>query len=159
MSLPLNRNLIKVSTWCNLWGIRMNPTKTRSMIVSRSRTIIPAHSDLFVGNTSLNLRDSFRIFGFMFDNKFTFKRHICSISSSVAQKIGLLRKSVVSLGIMIVLLRCFNSDSILPCLKSLSLQIFNSKSHYTVVCSTVILLSSLCTLYKIFHNPLHPLHS
>ena len=24
----LNRNLSKISTWCNLWGMRLNPNKT-----------------------------------------------------------------------------------------------------------------------------------
>ena len=44
----LNRDLSKISTWCNLWGMRLHPSKTRSMIVSRSRTVFPAHPDLLV---------------------------------------------------------------------------------------------------------------
>ena len=35
----LNRDLSKISTWCNLWGMRLNPNKTQSMIVRRSGTI------------------------------------------------------------------------------------------------------------------------
>ena len=54
------------------------------MIVSRSRTVFPPHPDLLVGSTSLNSWDSLKILGVMFDSKFTFERHICSISSSVA---------------------------------------------------------------------------
>ena len=54
----LNRDLSKISIWCNLWGMRLNPNKTQSMIVSRSRTIFLLHSDLFVGSTSLNSCDS-----------------------------------------------------------------------------------------------------
>ena len=50
----LNRDLSKISTWCNLWGMRLNPNKTQSMIVSRSRTVFPPHPDLLVGSTSLN---------------------------------------------------------------------------------------------------------
>ena len=86
------------------------------MIVSRSRTVFPPHPDLLVGSTSLNSCDFFRIFGVMFDSKFTFKGHIRSISSSAAQKIGLLRKPFRIFGDHDVLLRCFNS-SILPCLE------------------------------------------
>ena len=76
------------------------------MIVSRSRTVFPPHSDLLVGSTSLNSCDSFKVLGVMIDSKFTFEKHIRSIFSSVAQKIGLLRKSFrifgdhESLGIM-----------------------------------------------------------
>ena len=35
----LNRDLSRISTWCNLWGMRLNPNKTQSMIVSRSRNV------------------------------------------------------------------------------------------------------------------------
>ena len=63
MSLsPLIETLSKISTWCNLWGMRLNPNKTQSMIVSRSRTVFPPHPDLLVGSTPLNscefLKDS-----------------------------------------------------------------------------------------------------
>ena len=74
------------------------------------------HSDLLVGSTSLNSCEFFKILGVMFDSKFTFEKHIRSISSSVAQKIGLLRKSYRIFGDHDVLLRCFNSF-ILPCLE------------------------------------------
>ena len=89
----LNKDLSKISTWCNLWGMRLNLSKTQSMIVSRSRTVFPPHPDLVVGSTSLNSCEFLKILGIMFDSKFTFERHIRSISFSVAQKIGLLRKS------------------------------------------------------------------
>ena len=42
----LNRDLSKISTWCNLWGMGLNPNKTQSLIVSRSRTVFPPHPDL-----------------------------------------------------------------------------------------------------------------
>ena len=86
----LNRDLSKISTWCNLWSMRLNPNKIQSVIVSRSRTAYPPHSDLLVGSTSLNSYEFFKILGVMLDSKFTFERHIHSISSSVVQKIGLL---------------------------------------------------------------------
>ena len=50
----LNRDLSKISIWCNLWGMRLNPNKTQSMIVSRSRTVFPPHPDLLVGSISLH---------------------------------------------------------------------------------------------------------
>ena len=112
----------------------------------------------------------------MFDSKFTFERHISSISSSVAQKIGLLRKSFRILGDHDVLLRCFNSF-ILPCLEYCS-PVWSSAadSHLKLLdknlraCKFLIpnltislqhrcFISSLCMLYKIFHNPSHPFHS
>ena len=116
VTVSFNRYLSKISTRCNLWGMRLNPNKTQSMIVSRSRTVFPPHPDLLVGSTSLNSCEFFKILGVTFDSKFTFERHIRSISSLDAQKIGLLRKSFRIFGDHDVLLRCFNSF-ILPCLE------------------------------------------
>ena len=118
----LNRGLSRICTWCNLWGMRLNPNKTQSMIVSRSRTVFPPHPDLLVSSTPLNSCDSFKTLGVKFDRKFTFERDNRSISSSVAQKIGLLRKSFRIFGDHDVLLKCFNSfypslfGVLLPCL-------------------------------------------
>ena len=111
----------------------------------------------------------------MFDSKFTFERHICSISSSVVQKIGPLRISFKIFGDHDVL-KCFKSF-ILPCLEYCS-PVWSSAadSHLKLLdrnlqaCKILItnltfslqhrrFTSSLCMLYKIFHNPSHPLHS
>ena len=147
-----------------------------TLIVSRSRTVFPPHPNLLVGSTSLNSCDYFKILGVMFDSKFTFERYIRSISFSVAQKIGLLRKSFRIFGDHDVLLKCFNSF-ILPCLEYCS-PVWSSAadSHFKLLdrnlqaCKFLIpnltislqhrrFINSLCMLYKIFHNPSHPLHS
>ena len=39
----LIRDLVRVSEWCDLWGMKLNATKTKTMIVSRSRTVHPSH--------------------------------------------------------------------------------------------------------------------
>ena len=77
----------------------MNPTKAQCMSVSRSRTAFPPHPDLFIDDVPLALCDSLKVPGVIFDNKFTFGQHLCSVSSSVAQKIGLLRKFMMVFGI------------------------------------------------------------
>ena len=170
-------DLSKISTSCDLWGMRLNPNKTQSMIVSRSRTVFPPHPDLLVGSTSLNSCDFFKILGVMFDSKFTFERHIRSISSLVAQKIGLLRKSFRIFGDQDVLLRCLNSfihpslfGVLLPCLVLCSgfpLKLLDKNlrackfliPNLTISLQHRHFMSSLCMLYKIFQNPSHPLHS
>ena len=37
----LSRDLVKVSEWCDLWGMKLNASKTKTMIVSRSSTMHP----------------------------------------------------------------------------------------------------------------------
>ena len=35
----LNRVLVRVNAWCDLWGMKLNSSKTKTMIVSRSLTM------------------------------------------------------------------------------------------------------------------------
>ena len=37
----MNRDLNRDSVWCDLWGIKLNVSKSKTMIVSRSRTVQP----------------------------------------------------------------------------------------------------------------------
>ena len=106
MSESLNRDLAKISAWCSLWGMKLNPSKTQSMIVSRSRTANPPHPDLFINDTQLVTSDSFKILGVLFDSKFTFEQQLRSVSSSIAQKVGLLIKYYK----FFLLTKCFIKD-------------------------------------------------
>ena len=38
----LNRDLVRVNVWCDLWGMKLNASKTNTMIVSRSLTMHPS---------------------------------------------------------------------------------------------------------------------
>ena len=42
-------DLGRVSEWCDLWGIKLNVSKTKTMIVSRSRTMHPQSPPLTIG--------------------------------------------------------------------------------------------------------------
>ena len=126
--------------------MKLNANKTQSMIVSRSRTVYPNHRDLCINNVVLTTCGSFKILGVLFDSKFTFEQHVRSISSSVAQKIGLLRKSYKIFGDPSVLRKCFNSCKFL--ILDLEVDLWHRRS-----------VSSLCMFHKIFHNPRHPLNS
>ena len=144
----LNSDLNKISTWYNLWGMKLNPNKTQSLIVSRSKAVVPPHPDLLVGSTSLNSCDSFEILSIMFDSTFPFERHIRSISSSVAQKIGVLRKSFRIFGDHDVLVRCFSSF-ILPCLESIT------DSHLKLLDRSSSFLTyeiSYFSVFQMFHS-------
>ena len=37
----MTRDLARVSEWCDLWGMKLNASKTKTMIVSMSRTMHP----------------------------------------------------------------------------------------------------------------------
>ena len=48
----LSRDLVKVSELCDLWGMRL-ASKTKTIIVSRSRTMHPQSPALTIGGTVL----------------------------------------------------------------------------------------------------------
>ena len=69
----LIRDLGRVSEWCDLWGMKLNASKTKTMIVSRSRTTHPQSPPLTIGGTVLKESDVLVISGVTFDSKFTFE--------------------------------------------------------------------------------------
>ena len=46
-------NLGRDSEWRNIWGMKLNASKTKTMIVSRSRTMHPQSPSLTIGGTVL----------------------------------------------------------------------------------------------------------
>ena len=39
----LNHDLVRVNAWCDLWGMKLNASKTKTMTVSRYAQCIPSH--------------------------------------------------------------------------------------------------------------------
>ena len=68
----LNRDLIRVNTWCDLWGMKLNVSKTKTVIVSRSRTMHPQSPPLTIDGSVLKESDNLDILGVIFDSKLTF---------------------------------------------------------------------------------------
>ena len=89
----LTCNLGRVSEWCDLWGMKLNASKTKTMIVSRSHTMHPQSPPLTIGGTVLKKSDDIVILGVTFDSKMTFEKHLRSVSRAASQRLGILRKS------------------------------------------------------------------
>ena len=53
----LSRDLVKASEWCDLWGMKLNASKIKTMIASRSRTMHPQSPALTIGGTVLKESD------------------------------------------------------------------------------------------------------
>ena len=61
------RDLGRVSEWCDLWGMKLNASKTKTMIVSRSRTMHPQSPPLTIGRIVLKESDDLVILGVTYD--------------------------------------------------------------------------------------------
>ena len=90
MAESLNCDLSRVSEWCNLWGIKLNMSKTNTMIVSRSLTMLPQSPLLTIGGTVLKESVDRDILRVTFDSKMTFERHPRSVSKAALQRLGIL---------------------------------------------------------------------
>ena len=77
VSESINRDLNMVSVWCNLRGMKLNASKTKTMIVSRSRTVHPLLTPLTLDGTVLKESANLVILGVTFDAKMTFEKHLC----------------------------------------------------------------------------------
>ena len=88
----LNRDLVRVNAWCDLWGMKLNASKTKTMIVSRLRTMHPQSPPLTIDGAVLKESDDLDILGVTFESKLPFEKHIRSVSRAASQRLGNLRK-------------------------------------------------------------------
>ena len=91
----------------DLWGMKLNASKTKTMIVSRSRTMHPQSPPLTIGETALMESDDLVILGVSFDSKITFEKHLRSVSRAASGRLGILRKSWRVFHDRSLLRRCF----------------------------------------------------
>ena len=112
----LIRDLVRVSEWCDLWGMKLNASNSKTMIVSRSRTMHPQLSPLTIGETVMKESDDLVILGVTFDSKMSFDKHLHSVSRAASQRLGILRKSWRVFHDRALLGRCFRGF-VLPVLE------------------------------------------
>ena len=171
----MNRDLHKIQLWCEQWGMKLNPSKTQSIVVSRSRTTFPLHPDLSVCDHIIPVAPYLKLLGITLDDKLTFERHIRTLSSSLAQKGGILRKcfktfrdiDIVRKSFFAFVLPCFEYCSPVwmsaaPSNLRLLERILRSMSfivpNLNLNLDSRREVSGLSTLFKIFKNHEHPMN-
>ena len=112
----LSRDLVKVSEWCDLWGMKLNASKTKTIIVSRLRIMHPQSTALTIGRTVLKESDDLVILGVTFDSKTTFEKHLWPVSRAASQRLGILRNSWQVFHDRLLFGRCFR-NFVLPVLE------------------------------------------
>ena len=103
----LTLDLRRVSEWHDLWRIILNGSKTKTIIVSRSRTMHPQSLPLTISGSLLKESDDHDISRVSFDSKMTFEKHLRSGSRAASQKFGILRKSCAVFHDRSLFGRCF----------------------------------------------------
>ena len=90
----LSSDLVKVSEWCDHWGMKLYTSETKAIIVSRSLSMHPRSPALTIGRTVLKESDDLVILGVTFSSKMTYEQHLRSVSRAASQRLGILRKSL-----------------------------------------------------------------
>ena len=127
----LIRDRGRVSEWCDLWGMKLNASKTKTIIVWRSRTMHPQSPPLTIGGTVLKESNDLVILGVTFDSKMTFEKHLRFVSRAASQRLGILRKSwrVFHERSLLGVLSCLFWSTVLQCGARLPM---NTLNYWTV---------------------------
>ena len=174
-SQRLNDDLVFINDWCRQWGMLLNPIKTKSMIFSRSRTSLPVHPELSLENYILENVDALKLLGVTLDPKLTYECHLRNVTTKVAQKIGILRKAWRIYQDDDLIKKCFYAFifpyfeycsavwmSAAPTHLNMIQRLFTSAKF---IARTNLSLdhrgkvASICLFFKIFRNPVPPIHS
>ena len=171
----LSSDLSYIKAWCVQWGMELNPIKTKSAIFTRSRTMLPEHPDINLGDSTIENVTNLKLLGVLFDSKMTFELHVRAIASKVSQKIGILRKCWQTYQDNSVILKCFYAF-ILPFFEYCSAVWMSAASTHLKVLERVFTsarfltqtrinlehrrdVAASCMLFKILSNAEHPMQS
>ena len=166
---------MKANEWYDLWRMKLNASKTKTMIVSRSRTMHPQSPALTIGGTVLKESDDLVILGVTFDSNMTFEKHLRSVFRAASQRLGILRKSWEVFHDRSLLGRCFRRF-VLPVLEYCSAVWCSAADTHLRLLDGVVngfrfitgavfycdlahcrSVAVLCMLYTIRCNPMHHL--
>ena len=153
----------------------MNASKTKTMIVSRSRTTHPQPPPLTIDGTVLKESVDLDILGVTFDSKLTFEKHLRSVSRAGSQRLGILRMYWRVFHDRFLIGRCF-WGFVLPVLEYCSAVWCSAADTHLKLLDRVVSgacfsagsvlncnlshrrsVAMLCMLYKIRCNQMHPL--
>ena len=94
VAASLNDDLAVISDWCSKWGMLVNPSKTRGMLISRSRTVEPLFPDLLIDDFVVEMVSELKIFGVILNSKLKFEKQVRATAASASMRVGILRKTM-----------------------------------------------------------------
>ena len=108
VAASLNGDLAVISDWCsNRWGMLVNPSKTRGMLISHSRTVEPLFPDLLIDGSVVEMVSELKILGVIIDSKLSFEKQVRAIAASASMRVGILRKTMSVFRDVTVVAKCF----------------------------------------------------
>ena len=77
--------------WCDLWVMKLNASKTKTVLVFSSRAIQPQPTPLKLDGILLKESLDLVILWVTFEAKMTFEKQLLSVSRAAAQGLGIMR--------------------------------------------------------------------
>ena len=90
----LNDDLVVISDWCSRYGILLNPSKTRGMLISRAAE--PLFPDLVNDGTVVEMVSELKILSVIQDSKLAFEKQVRAIAASDSRMVGINEARVIS---------------------------------------------------------------
>ena len=84
---------IRICHFKHFWCLKWHPRITKSMEVSRSRTIAPGYGDISLGGAELEELKNLRILRVTWDPKLTFETRLWEVMSKVARSLGVVHRA------------------------------------------------------------------
>ena len=83
-----------ISDWCCRWGMLVNPSKIRGMLISHSRTVDPLFPDLVIDGSVVEMVSELEILVVILYSKLAFEKQVRAIAASASRRVGILRKTL-----------------------------------------------------------------
>ena len=96
-----------ISDWCSRWGMLVNPSKTRGMLIFISRTVEPLFPDLVIDGSVVEIVSELKILGVILDSNLAFEVQVRAIAASASRRVGILRKTMGVFRDVAVVAKCF----------------------------------------------------
>ena len=89
-----NDDLAVISDWSSRWGMLVNPSKTREVLIYCSRTVENLFPDLVIDGAVVEMISELNILGVNLDSKLFLKKQVRAIAASASRRVGILRKTM-----------------------------------------------------------------
>ena len=85
----------------------VNPSKTRGMLISRSRTVDPLFPVLVIGGSVVEIVTELKVLGVILDSKLMFEKQVIAIAATDSMRVGILRKTMSFFRDVAIVAKCF----------------------------------------------------
>lgn len=85
----IQKNLDRISAWCDLWGFKINTDKTTAVLFTHR--IDKIERNLVINGNAIKIDKTVKFLGVIFDSKLTWNAHVAYIEEKCKKRLNLMR--------------------------------------------------------------------